>query len=187
MVQTPQSEVPVALGNMSVHFYRLGSGARLAVAVNPALVTLQNSIITSQVSWDFVGQQLVAGVAAYPANVITASTWANTAGGQATYTTTSAHGLNVGDTVTFTGITPAAYNGTFVTIAGTTGSTIVVALPLASTPGAGSAFGTLVAGGGYLPVDVLGVLATNCMTVSYDPVTGFVKFNRNGACAIIEI
>jgi hypothetical protein len=187
MIQSPQSQVPISASKMSVHYYRLGSLARIPLAVDPALLSLQGSIITSLISWDFVAQRLIQGQAAYAANVITAATWANTNGGQATYTTTSAHGILPGTYVTFTGITPAAYNGTFLTIAGTTASTIVVPLPLASTPGAGSAFGTLVAGGGYLNVKILDVRATNNMTVSYDPITGFTNWNRNGACALVQI
>jgi len=117
MIQSATQEVPVALSGMSVHGYRLGCGARIAVAMDPALIDLQGNIITSQVSWDFGGQKLIAGQAIYNANVITAATWAATAGGQSTYTTTSAHGIGVGEYVTFSGITPAAYNGTFLTLA----------------------------------------------------------------------
>lgn len=137
MVQTPQSEVPVALSGMSVYFYRLGSGARLAVAVDPALISLAGDIITSQVSWDFGGQKLIAPQAAYAANVVTASSWAATAGGQSSYATTTAHGVGVGIWVTFSGFTPAGYNGTFLTVAGTAGSTLVVANPV--NPGASRA------------------------------------------------
>lgn len=187
MVQTSTSEVPVALNNMSVHFYRLGTGARIAVAVDPALISLQGDIISTQVSWDFGGQKLVQGQAAFAANVITAASWASTSGGQATFTTTTSHGVSVGSYFTISGVTPAAYNGTYLAITGTTGSTLVAALPLASTPGAGSAFGTLVAGGGFLNVDVIDVKSTNCMTVLYNPVTGNVTFTRNGACAQIKI
>ena len=46
---------------------------------------------------------------------------------EVTLTTASAHGLTVGESVTVT-ISDAAYNGTYVTIAGTTGSTIKYAL-----------------------------------------------------------
>jgi hypothetical protein len=185
MVQAPQSEVPVSLSGMSVHFYRFGSNARIPVAVDPALISLAGQIITSQVSWDFGGQKLIAPQAAYAANVVTASSWANTNGGQASYTTTTAHGVGVGVWVTFSGFTPTGYNGTFLTVAGTAGSTIVVANPV--NPGASTVQGTLVAGGGILPVRVRDVQATNCMTVNYNPVTGFATWNRQGACAVIII
>lgn len=187
MLTTPQSPVPLSASGMQVNFYRLGSGARIHVAIDPALVSLEGTIITSQVSWDFALQRLIPFVAAYPANVITAAAWANTNGGQATLTTTTAHGVAVGSDFTITGVTPAAYNGTFTALAGTAGSSLVYALPLAATPGAGTAFGTLVAGGGALNVRVLETQIGNSMTVSFDPVTGFATWNRSGSAATILI
>lgn len=187
MINSPQSPVPLAPIGGTVNFYRLGSLARIPVACDPALVSLDGGLITQQVSWDFALQRLIPYVAAYGANVITATTWASTNGGQATYTTTSAHGVSVGSDVTFTGITPAAYNGTFTAITGTSGSTIVVALPLASTPGSGTVFGTLVAGGGALACKVLDVAIGNSMTVSYNSTTGFATWNRAGSVAVIQI
>lgn len=186
-ITSPQSTVPLYSTGQSVNQYRLGSGARIVVQAAPGLVSLDGGLITPQVSWDFTAQQLIPYNAAYADNVITASTWAATGGGQFTYTTTSAHGVGVGEYVTFTGITPAAYNGTFLTIAGTTASTIVVTGAPSTTPGAGSVFGTLVAGGGALNVQVLDVKIGGNMTVSYDPVTGFATWNKNGNCAIILI
>jgi hypothetical protein len=182
MVQTPQSEVPVSLQGMSVHFYRFGDGARIAVACDPSLIDLQGNIITSQVSWDFGGQQLAKGTAAYPANVVTAVAWAN---GIATYTTTTAHTVPVGELVTISGFTPAGFNGTFETLAGTAGETIVVAIPV--NPGAATVEGQLNAGGGIIPVRIREILPTGNMTVQFNPATGFATFNRNGAIAVIEI
>lgn len=59
-ISTPSSPVPTAQPGMSVHFYRLGSRARIVVAMDPALVSLQGEIVTSQVTWDFATQRLVA-------------------------------------------------------------------------------------------------------------------------------
>lgn len=187
MAITPQSPVPLAPSGGQVNFFRLGSNARIVVACDPSLVSLEQGITTAQVSWDFAAQQLIPYVAAYAANVITAASWASTSGGQATLTTTSAHGLSVGSDFTVSGITPAAYNGTFKAIAGTTGSTIVYALPLATTPGAGSAFGTLVAGGGVLPCKILSIEASNSMTVNYNTLTGYASWNYAGTVAVILI
>jgi phage tail sheath gpL-like len=64
---------------------------------------------------------------------ITAATWSNTPTGQATYTTSAAHGFTPGESVQITGISPAAYNGTFIAQTGTTASTIVV--PMNNNPG----------------------------------------------------
>jgi hypothetical protein len=185
MINSPQSPVPLASAYMGVNFYRLGTKARIAVAIDPALVSLEGGLITPAVSWDFNLQRLAPGQAAWNANVITAASWAATGGGQATYTTTTPHGVGVGPDVTISGMTPAGYNGDFKTIAGTAGSTIVVAMP--ANPGPSTVQGTLVAGGGLLPVTVLDVNIGNSMTVSYDPVTGFATWNRSGSCAIIQI
>jgi phage tail sheath gpL-like len=62
---------------------------------------------------------------------ITTATWT---AGQATYTTGTPHGFAVGAPITVSGVSPAGFNGNFTTLTGTTGSTIVVAMP--TTPGA---------------------------------------------------
>lgn len=187
MIQTPQSQVPLAASGMSINYFRLGSGARIAVACDPALVSLQNALVTSLVSWDFALQRLIPYNAAFGSNVITAASWANTNGGQATLTTTTAHGIAVGSDFTVSGVTPAAYNGTFKAITGTTGSTLVYALPLATTPGAGTAFGSVVAGGGALPVQVLQVSTSGNMTVNFNPANNSANWNRSGPAALILI
>lgn len=79
----------------------------------------------------------------YSANVITAASWASTNGGQVTFTTTTSHSVTVGATFTISGMTPSGYNGSFVAITGTTGSTLVAAL--ATDPGTATVMGTLVA------------------------------------------
>lgn len=68
---------------------------------------------------------------------ITAATWAT---GNATFTTSAAHGLVPGNQVTINSVVPPGYNGTFVAAAGTTGSTIVVAMP--TNPGTYTSGGT---------------------------------------------
>lgn len=50
---TPQSEAPLYQAGMSVAFYRFGSGARIPLRLNPALVTLDGEFINQVVSWDF--------------------------------------------------------------------------------------------------------------------------------------
>jgi len=59
-VTSPQSQVPSAGAGMTVPFYRLGSGARIAVAIDPALVSLDGGLITQQVSWDLTNQKIIA-------------------------------------------------------------------------------------------------------------------------------
>jgi hypothetical protein len=186
-INSPQSPVPLCGTGMTVNFYRLGSGIRIPVATDPALVSLIGGTETQQVSWDFNLQRLVKGVAAYPANVITALTRALVAGVyQATATTTTAHGVQVGDSFTVSGETPAAYNGDWIAVAGTTGSTLVWNMT-AVDPGPSTVQGTLVAGGGFLPCSVLEFQIGNSMTVVLDPVTNFATWNRSGSVAIILI
>jgi hypothetical protein len=59
-VNNPQSPVPQVGNGGLVNFYRLGSGARVALAIDPALITLQGGLITQQVSWDFSVQRIIA-------------------------------------------------------------------------------------------------------------------------------
>jgi hypothetical protein len=181
-INTPQSPVPLVAAGMTATFYRLGSGARIAVAMDPVLTSFEGDIITQPVSWDFSLQRLIPYVAAYNANLIASAAWS---GGVVTLTTFSAHGLSVGSVFTISGFTPDGYNGTFTAIAGTTGSTLKYAL--AADPGVDLVAGRLDAGGGALNVRVLDVQVGNSMVVSYDPDTGFATWDRSGSAALILI
>ena len=187
MVSSPQSSVPLIGSGGLVNFYRFGSGARIAVNCLPSLASLGGSIITQPVSWDFVNQQLVPYYAAEGNIAITSGTWATTAGGTATITTTTANTLAAGDQIVITGCVPVAYNGTW-TVASTSSTTVFTfLLPAASTPGGITTGGTITAGGGAIPCTVLDVALGNSMTVSYNTTTGFATWNRAGTCAIILI
>ena len=79
------------------------------------------------------------------ANVFTALTRAATGGGGtyvATATTTIPSGIPVGGTFTVSGMTPAAYNGTWTAITGTTGSTLVWNMGTTVDPGAETRLGS---------------------------------------------
>lgn len=178
MITNPQNPVPLAGSYQSISYYRLGSRARIAVKMDPALVDLQGYLITSLVSWDYGGQQLGPYVAAYPANVFTAQSWS---AGVVTATTTSAHNVVPGDDIVVSGSIPTGYNGNFVAITGTTGSTLKYAL--ATNPGAETTLGQLNAGGGALSCKILRVEVGNSMTVDYDGT--FATWDRSGSAAII--
>ena len=182
-ISTPQSAVPVASALMTVPFYRMGSGARIAVKADPSMVSLQGNYTNTKVSWDFNDQMLVPFTNAYNQLAITAATWS---GGNITFTTASAHGIAVGTNFNTSGFTPTGYNGNnWHAITGTTGSTLVTAAP--TNPGAATAMGVLLAGGGQLLCNVLDIMVGNCKTVIYDPVTGFANWDSNGTCALILI
>lgn len=89
----------------------------------------------------------------YPAAQLTGLTWAATAGGQATATFAAPHGITVGSTFTVAGSAPVGYNGTFVAIAGTTGSTLIWAL--VSNPGLETTLGQLAAGVAFFDATAL--------------------------------
>lgn len=185
-INTPQSPAPLVYSGGLVNFFRLGSGIRIPLLCAESLVAaLEGNIIGTQASWDFNGQQLVPYVAPYPANVLTAASWASTGGGQVTFTTTTSHGVAVGDFFTISGMVPAGYNGDYVAITGTTGSTLIAAQ--ATNPGSETVLGTLVAGGGAVPVRILEVSDANSMTVQYSPTTGFATWNRTGTVAVCLI
>lgn len=181
MINTPQSPVPQAGSGSQVNFYRFGSNARIAVAVDPALINLQGELITTRVSWDFVNQKLVKGVAAYDDIAITSQT---RSGQTVTVVTSAAHPFAVGDQVNLSGAVADAYNGTktLLTVADNTHFTYAIVGSPASPAGTP---GQVDAGGGYLPVDVLAVQVGNSMTVDYDDDTGFATWNRSGSCALL--
>jgi hypothetical protein len=185
-ISSPQSEVPVALNNMSVGFYRFGSGARIPVAIDPSLVSLEGGLITQQVSWDYNLQRLVPYAPVEAANNFTAMSWANTAGGTVTATTTTAHGYVAGDDITVQGVTPAAYNGDW-TLATASGSTLTFLLPAATTPGTVTVQGQIAAGGGALNCRVLEINMSNSKTVNYDGVNNLAHWNNSGSTALILI
>jgi len=59
-VNNPQSPVPQTVSGGLVNFYRLGSGIRVALAIDPTLISLEGGLITQQVSWDFTNQKIIA-------------------------------------------------------------------------------------------------------------------------------
>lgn len=195
MINFPQSEVPLAASNMSVHFYRFGSGARIPLACAPGLVTIDGTLITTQVSWDFVNQQLVPYAPAYAANVISNAVWASTGGGQTTYTvgTDPTAIFNAGDVINVAGIVQTAvvpgttgFNGVKV-VKSVTSTTVVVEELGSVAPATYGSVGAISAGGGALPVRVLQISPGSSMTVEYDPVTGYANWNRQGSVAIVLI
>ena len=198
MINTPQSPVPLAGSYMQVMYYRLGSGARIAVQANPALVSLQGELTTTQVSWDFVNQQLIPYVvAAYAAQAVTSATYTSSTGIIALTFGTAPFGAGIGagadgalisvSGLAGTGVAPL--NGTWA-VTGTASSGTVVSVQgpvgLGSLTITGST-GELAAGGGALNVQVLDVQSTNCQTVVYNSATGFADWSFNGACALILI
>ena len=199
MVITTASPVPLAGSGMQVNFFRLGSGARIAVACAPSLVSLDGMVITSPVSWDYVNQQLIPYVPAYVTANSTAVSYNSTTGILSLTFAVAPLGAGAGD----------SYDGTYLSISGITGTGTDVAklagdFPLVTTTtsgtvlelqaatgltvsGLGATSAVLAAGGGALPIKVLEVDSGKSMTVNYSSVTNTAAWNYSGTVAVILI
>lgn len=75
---TPQSNAPAFLPGMSVNYYRLGSGARIPVALDPASITLEGDLVSTTVYWNYTDNWLTTTQpgtqAAVPVKVLRVST-----------------------------------------------------------------------------------------------------------------
>jgi hypothetical protein len=196
-VITPQSPCPSAGPGMGVPFFRLGSGARIAVAMDPSLVSLAGGIINSQVSWDINNQCLQpydASTATYSLTSITSSYSATT--GLYTFAVVAAVATlvgGVGDSINIGGVTgtgAALVNGDQIVTAWTDSQHFSFQVAAASNAIAtGALSGTLVlnAGTGALNVRVINYNIGNSKIVSYNAVTGAVGYLNTGSAAIILI
>lgn len=195
MVSSPESPVPLIGSGGEVNFYRLGSGKRIIVAMDPSLVTLEGLIISSQVSWDFNNQLLQpydASTATYSLTSITSSY----AAGVYTMVVVAAAATpvaGIGDAINVSGVTgtgAALVNGNQVVTAFTDNQHFTFQVSAASGAIAtGALGGTLLLnyGTGALNVEVLEVQIGNSATVEYNPITGLATWNRSGAVAMILI
>jgi hypothetical protein len=193
-VSWPQSNVPTAAGGMTVPYFPLGSGARIAVACDPSLAaSLVNNSIAQAVYWDLNAQCLVASASASYA--VTSLTWSATNGGQVAVDASVATPVGgVGDSFTLAGATNtstglvSAINTTHTVNTWTNSQNFTFLLP-----GDASVWGTL--GGtitivelqGALPCKVLRVQSGNSKVVDWDPVNNVANWNNSGTAALIQI
>jgi hypothetical protein len=170
--------VPLIPSYGSVHFYRIGSGARVAVACSPNLVA--GGSTNQQVSWDFTNQTLEP----FASGTVSSGTYSSGTGA-VSLTTSAAHGLLPGDTFVLSAMTGtgafATLNGTQTATAGTTGTTLNFNAPTGQTMTITG--GTLGSGGAIPSVKLLEVQIGNSMTVNY--AAGLTSWNRAGSCAVI--
>ena len=59
-ITTPSSNAPLFSSGMSVNYYRMGSGARIPLPIDSALVSLDGGQISQEVSWDFTNNKIIA-------------------------------------------------------------------------------------------------------------------------------
>jgi hypothetical protein len=194
-ITTPQSQAPSAGAGMFVPFYRLGSGARIAVAMDPSLVSLDGGLITQQVSWDFNNQRLQAYDAATATVSVTSITSSYSNGVYTFAVVCAAPSLvgAVGDAINISGVTgtgASLVNGNQVVTAFTDNEHFSFQITAASGAIAtGALGGTIVLnqGTGALNVKVLETQIGNSKTIAYDVVNNFVNWNNTGSTAIILI
>lgn len=214
MILTPQSPVPLAGSGQSVHYFRIGSGARIAVACDPSLVSLDGGLTSQNVGWDFNSQRLVNYVTTTSGTGVTISsaTWTSTAGGVMTITTSVAVTAvaGVGDALNISGATntgtggATVVNGNFIVSSFNSATNFSVFLPAASgvVSTIGGTAGTWLVNepsgsltsqsstqgaGLQFPARVDRVSAGNSMIVAYNTATGFATWTFNGSTAIITI
>ncbi len=202
-INFPQSTVPLVSSGGQVNFYRTGSGARIAVACDPALASTEGDAINKATtwSWNWNSGFLQAYDASTATYAISAMTWASTNGGQIAITCTSNPLVTaVGNIVNISGATTtgtggnAAVNGTFVVNTFTSSTSFTV-----SAPGTSAYYGTITASSAVLNegtgdlaatplfVRVLEIQPGNSMVVNYNNATGFATWRQGAASAIILV
>jgi hypothetical protein len=195
MIMTAESAVPQAAAGMSVHFYRLGSGARIALPISPVFGgALPGNILTMPVAWDFTNQQICPLESGSSTAAISAGVWnQNTFAITLTVGTDLTAELAAGDPIAISGVinnpaNPNGFNGTFVILSIT--STTIIVQGTATNPGtysSGGAAAVVATAKVALPVKFLDVNIGGSMVPVYDPATGFVNWNRAGSAAIVLI
>jgi hypothetical protein len=193
----PQNNVPVASSGMTVPYFPIGSGARIAVAIEPSLASsYAGANIGQALYWDFNAQMLVGNNSA--SYSVTSLTWSATNGGQVAVVLGAASPVaGVGDTFTIAGVTGntgtggiTAINGPHVVNTFTDNQHFTFLLPGTSAQwGTISGTITLVYSEGQLPntVRILRVSSGNSRTVLWDPINQVANWNNNGSAAIIQI
>lgn len=193
-ISTPQSPVPTAGGNMTVPYFPLGSGARIAVQCDPSLAaSLVGGSIGQLVYWDFNAQVLAPSASS--SYSVTSLTWSATNGGQVAVVTSAATPVaGVGDSFTLAGATntgtgaASAINTTHQVNTWTNSQNFTFLLPGDSTVwGTLGGTITLVYSEGALPVRVLKVSQGNSKVVVWDPVNQVATWNNSGTAALIQI
>lgn len=192
MVSDPNNPVSTAGSGQSINYYPLGSRARIAVKAAASLVNLRGGPLNAQVSWDFSAQELIPYSPTYAQATISAASWANTSGGQISFTvgTDLTADLNAGDiievtTVVYTGGTGGNFNGQWVVVSVDSTHVVVAAPATAGFFGTYSSGGVINAGGGALAVTILDIQPQGCMTVN--PTGGVYTWNFSDACAVIQL
>lgn len=192
-VTSPQSECPSAGTGMTIPYYRLGSGARIALAIDPSLITLDGGLTTQQVSWDFNAQALAPYETGATVSVTSVTgTFANGVYTFAVVAGAATPVAGVGDFVTLSGVTSTGanyLNGTHTVSSFTDNEHFSFQITAPSGAIATTVTGTILVqvGTGALPVKILKLNIGNSKIVTYDAVNNLVHWTNNGSTAIALI
>jgi hypothetical protein len=191
------SNVPLAASGMQVMFFPLGSRARVAVACDPALASLEGGSIGQQVSWDFNNQRLQPYDASTATVSVSSAAWATNVYTLTVVTANLIWTPVAGDYINVSGATntgtggAGVVNGNFQVLStSVSGSNTLINLSLPAGSGVvGTIAGTIVMnfGTGALNVQVLRVSTGNSMIVSWNPTVAQANWNPTGATAVIQI
>lgn len=200
------SNVPLIGSNDSVMYYRLGSNAKIAVAIAPEVAgTLQGGAITQPVTWDLNAQRIVASTVSGGTNSvasITANYVAAVPGAAAYWNMVVVLGSDsenlvqaVGDVVNLSGCTNA--NGAYVNqnqIVTSYSSSTSFSFQIANGSSSlftngGTLSGTIVANysGGALPAKIIKVNIGNSKIVNFNQATNTANWLQGQSCALIQI
>jgi len=190
--QTPNSPVPVVGSGMEVNFIRFGSNARIALAAAANLNVFSGGVASNeQVSWDFVGQQVVPYVAAYVAQAPTSASYVSSTG-ILTLNFSTSPVVGAGNWLGVSGytLTAAQVNGSWKVL--TYSSTVVtLQLPTGLTITSGDfAVGspTTIAGGGALPISaIVDYEAGSSIIPVYNVMTGLTSWNYQGNAIVASL
>ena len=201
-VQIPGTLPTVNLGG-SVMFYRVGSRARIALAIDAALAaSFQGGQIGPQASWDFKNNRIETYAASGATVAITSitGTFVAAAPGVPSYYNMVVVGAatsdvsGVGDVFSISGATNtgtggnAAVNGSFTVTAWTDSQHFSFKIP-ALTGYIGTVAGTIVMDNpiGLMPGKIIGVNIGNSKIVTYNALTGSAVWTPGQSCAIVQI
>lgn len=193
-IVTPQNKVPSLGSYMTSPFFRLGSGARMALACDPSLQSVLGGSTKQQVSWDFNNQIITAYDASTPTYSLTSIT-SNYAASVYTMVVVGAVATpvaGVGDIINVSGVTgtgAALVNGNHVVTAFTDNQHFTFTVNAASGAIAtGALTGTLLLnyGTGALPIQaIIDSNFGNSQTVQWDAVNLVANWNYSGSALLV--
>lgn len=195
-VTSPQSQAPSAGAGMTIPFYRMGSGARIAVAMDPSLVSVAGGLITQNVTWDINNQRLTPYDAATTTYAVTSMTPTDSGGVCTIVVAMTVPSLvgGIGDAINISGAVNGGtggnglVNGNFIVTSYTSPSLFSIQVTAAAGAIA-TITGTIVLNEtvGALACKILGYNIGNSKIVTYDAVNNYVNWNDSGSAAIIQI